>query len=115
MAKNNEKKPNASAVKERADILLNIPVYSAVRDGNFCNDFFPFLKENHRQLGVDECRKLGYAAIVTHSADGCKHNTGKKDIPIITSSEQLYSLEVKKKIFQHLKTNITNIVEYEFV
>ena len=84
-------------MKERADILLNIPVYGAVRDGDFCNDFFPFLKEKHKQLGVNEHGKLGFAALVTHSADGCKHNTGKKDVPIITCSEQLYSLEVQKK------------------
>ena len=99
IAENNGKKPNASDVKERADILLNIPVYGAVRDGDFCNDFFPFLKEKHKQLGIEEHGKLGHAALVMHSADGCKHNTGKKDVPIITCNEQLYSLEVQKKYF----------------
>ena len=84
-------------MKERADILLKVSVYGAVRDGDFCNDFFPFLKEKHKQLGIEEHGKLGFTALVIHSADGCTHNTGKKDVPIITCSEQLYSLEVQKK------------------
>ena len=50
----------------------------AVRVGDFSNDFFPLMRKKHRQLGVREYRKLGFSTLLIHSADGCKHNTGKK-------------------------------------
>ena len=99
---NNGKTPTSSAVKERVYMLLNKPVLGAVRVGDFSNDFFPSMKEKHRQLGVREYGKLGFSTLLIHSADGCKHNTGKKEVPIITANEQVFSLEVQNRDSQLL-------------
>ena len=96
-SENNGKKPTANAVKKRVYVLLNKPVLGAVRVGDFSNDFFPSMRQKHTQLGVEEYGKLGFSTLLIHSADGCKHNTGKKEVPIITANEQVFSLEVQQK------------------
>ena len=55
------------------------------------------MRQKHTQLGVEKYGKLGFSTLLIHSADGCKHNTGKKEVPIITANKQVFSLEVQQK------------------
>ena len=73
-------------MKEQVYVLLNKPVLGAMCIGDFSNDFFPSMIQKHIQLGVEEYGKLGFSTLLIHSTDGCKHNTGKKEVPIITAN-----------------------------